>query len=374
MTFMLMKSWCDSLGGVGSGRPDAQSIIFWRETLACLASTSSLRTSRAMRSQQGDRSHSSHPKNPYQQPRSTATRWILPFLSRHGIKTQRQQELVLISCIAIILAMWFLTPLSDYCAIWILYTVPIESDVALGREALLSLESKYPRVTDRWGVNRIGLELVKAGGVLARDFQYDSQLFDNIHLYRWDFGVVAAPSEMINAFALPGGIVRVTDSLLKRLKLTDGELAALLGHEMGHVLYRHSQKRAIKRHLLKTVWDAFSYEDHDGYDESFGEAVAEGLWKSASFLGELAFSRGDEYQADETAWDLLASTYRVTKRNHDVKQFDPKSVKSLLTKLWKVHGGSGLTSWNTHPGTKNRIDALQKKGDALSISERRRFV
>lgn len=323
-------------------------------------------------------SHKGSHENPYRQRSSrratpSATKWLLPILSQYGIKTRKQQELFLLSCIALVLAAWFLTPLSDYFAIWILYTVPIESDVALGREALISLEQKYPPVRDRWGVNDVGLELVKAG-TFANRYENNPD-FHNIQHYKWDFGIVKAPHDMINAFALPGGIVRVTDSLLKTLQLTEGELAALIGHEMGHVLHRHTQKRTIKKHLLSTIWDALSYEDHDGYDESFGEAVAEGLWKSASLFGELAFSRSDEYQADDTAWDLLASIYSSSGHKYDVRPHHPKSMKSLLSKLWSIQGGSGATSWeSTHPGTKDRIAALQKKWEALSFAERRRFA
>ena len=210
--------------------------------------------------------------------------------------------------------------------------------------------------------------------------QHHDSLFGttpNIQQYEWDFSVVHAP-QIVNAFTLPGGIVRVTDSLLQNLALTDGELAALLGHEMGHILHRHSQKRAVKNKLLSTIWGAFVYEDNDGYDESFGEAVAEGLWKSASYLGELAFSRADEYQADETAWDVLASTYSVSggSSNHVIRhQYHPKSVSRLLQKLWDYQGGSGTTAWeSTHPGTKDRIDALKKKWNELTIAEKRKFV
>jgi Zn-dependent protease with chaperone function len=282
----------------------------------------------------------------------------------------------LLSCIVAILAVWFLTPLSDYFATLVLWTVSVDSDVALGREALISLEQKYPRVRDRWGVQRVGEELVKAGTIASREAKQDTseQLFDNINMYEWDFGVVHAPVEIVNAFALPGGKVRVTDSLLKALQLTDGELAALLGHEMGHVLHRHTQKRAVKKRLLSTIWEAFTYEDNDGYDESFGEAVSDMLLNTASYLGELTFSRADEYQADETSWDLLAATYDTGGRRN-IHQYHPESVKKLLQKLWDNQGNSGTSSWeSTHPGTKDRIAALQKKWNRLSFYERRKFV
>lgn len=187
--------------------------------------------------------------------------------------------------------------------------------------------------------------------------------------------MVRAPHGIVNAFALPGGIVRVTDSLLTNLALADDELAALIGHEMGHVLHRHAQKRAVKNRLISTIWDAFFYEDNDGHDESFGEAVAEGLWKSASYLGELAFSRLDEYQADNAAWDLLAGTYSFGNYHGARRQYHPGAVRRLLRKLWEYQGGSGSTSWeSTHPGTRDRMDALKKKWNSLTLVEKRRFV
>ncbi|KAL7524030.1 hypothetical protein ACHAXR_001193, partial [Thalassiosira sp. AJA248-18] len=296
---------------------------------------------------------------------------------------KRQQEVFLVACLALLLAVWFLTPLSDYATTLILWTVPIKSDISLGKEALISLEQKYPPVMDRWGVRKIGLELVNSSKYYYSSTTTNTNnnnnndnnhngLFENVKQYKWDFGVVHAPD--VNAFALPGGIVRVTDALLQNLALTDSELAALIGHEMGHVLHRHSQKRAVKNRLLSTIWEAFVYEDHDGYDESFGEAVAEGLWKSASYLGELAFSRADEYQADEASWDLLASTYSIG-GGSSARQYHPKSVRRLLRKLWEYQGGSGSTSWeSTHPGTKDRIDALGKKWNSLTMAEKRKFV
>ena len=317
---------------------------------------------------------------------AAATIW-LPLLSqRLGIKTKRQQETFLVACIAFLLAIWYLTPLADYAATAILWTVPVDSDVSLGKEALRSLQQKYPPVMDRWGVKKVGLELVNAGYWAKNSNNQNHNndgLFDNLEQYDWDFGVVHAP-QTVNAFALPGGIVRVTDALLNNLSLTNAELAALLGHEMGHVLHRHTQKRAVKNRLLSTIWEAFVYEDHDGYDESFGEAVAEGLWNGASHLGDLAFSRADEYQADGAAWDLLASTYganddslghhRSSSRLY-YDRYHPTSVRGLLRKLWDYQGGSGSTSWEmTHPGTKDRMDVLEKKWNSLSFMEKQRFA
>ena len=151
--------------------------------------------------------------NPYSQRGGStgipaATIW-LPILSqRLGIKTKQQQELFLVACLLLILAIWFLTPLSDYIATFVLWTVPVESDVALDKEALTSLEHTYPRVVDGWGVRQIGMELIKSSSYVATNQQQQCGSFNNIQHYTWDFGVVHAP--IVNAFALPGGIVRVS--------------------------------------------------------------------------------------------------------------------------------------------------------------------
>jgi predicted Zn-dependent protease len=187
-------------------------------------------------------------------------------------------------------------------------------------------------------------------------------VLDQLRSLPWSFGVVRA--DVINAFALPGGIVRVSDTLLRQLNLSDAELAALIGHEMGHILHRHSQARLLQDQLISYLFRAVFYEDNDNFQESFGEAVGELLLKSASFLGKQSFSRKNEYEADAKAWELLLLS----------KRYSPKAVESLLQKLWDVSGGSGNTSWeSTHPGTKDRIEALKIKWEELPVLERQRL-
>merc|ERR1712125_34729 len=144
---------------------------------------------------------------------------------------------------------------------------------------------------------------------------------------------------------------------------TDAEIMALIAHEVGHVLQRHSQRRMIKQNVLKYVSSAVVYEDNDGYNESFGEAIGEILVKGAQFLGEQGFSRKDEYEADEAGWTLLGEA-----------RVDPRAMISMLRKLWRASGDSGETRWeSTHPGTRDRIDALEKKWEDMSRSEKRRY-
>ncbi|KAI2493606.1 negative regulation of mitochondrial fusion [Fragilaria crotonensis] len=244
------------------------------------------------------------------------------------------------------LGLWYLTPVSDWIVARVLIFVPIEADIDLGRKAWRSMG--YSTAPDRWNVNVVGHRLVS--------------LLEEPYTLPWSFAVIRA--DIINAFALPGGIVRVSDTSLRQLNLSEAELAALIGHEMGHILHRHSQARLLQDQLIGYLFRAVFYDDNDSVQESFGEAIGELLLKSASFLGKQSFSRKNEYEADAKAWELLLIS----------KRYSPQAVESLLKKLWDASGGSGDTSWeSTHPGTKDRIDALKTKWNELPISERRRL-
>lgn len=269
-------------------------------------------------------------------------------------RNDRKKKQTLILWVGLVGAMgiWFLTPFSEYFTSFLLEYVPMESDIDMGLQAWDSMKRTYRQVPDVWHVKDIGQELVR---LLPRAHQ--KNLF-------WDFGVIHS-NDVINAFALPGGIVRVTDRLLKKLDLSDGELAALIGHEMGHVIHRHSQARMLQQELVGYLIRAFTYEDHDSHQETFGEAIGELLLQSAAAVGTLKFSRKDEYEADATSWDLLMQS----------NKYSPQAAQSLLQKLWDASGGSGETSWeSTHPGTKDRIGALQDKWRALPPSQRQKLV
>jgi len=284
------------------------------------------------------------------------------------------------------LGVWYSTPVSVWLTTILLYQIPIESDVLLGQTALK--EFPYPTIYHpHWTplVQQVGRELIetleqKSNSVLEQSKGDSSRWLDQfvegvagsaltrqkhreLQSYQWDFAVVKAP--IVNAFALPGGFIRVTDQLLEPLSPSRGELASLIGHEIGHCLFRHSQARMVQQKMFQLVLSALTYEDHDDDEESFGEALGELLLKSADWLGRQKFSRADEYQADGTGWALLLES----------NSYNPQSVQSLLTKLWDLQGKSPTTlDWmSTHPATEDRIEALRDKWQQLGRSQRRRL-
>jgi predicted Zn-dependent protease len=290
-------------------------------------------------------------------------------------RTNKKQAIIAISLLLSGFGIWFLTPASDIIASFILLSIPIDEDVSLGRESWLQLRQKhaYISVPDQWGVSAIGNELARkirngSGSFCKKqmdmnmDYDYCRR---QLRQYRWSFEVVS--SREINAFALPGGIIRVTDSLLRQLQPTKGEIAALIGHEMGHVLHRHSQLKMVKQNLVNFILKSLVFEEGGDQQEN---SVGELLLTGALFLGEMRFSRKDEYEADSTSFDILV----------DSGVYHPMSVQSLLEKLWSFSGerqassSSYIMDWDkTHPGTAERIEVLSKRWNDWSWHDKRVF-
>ena len=171
----------------------------------------------------------------------------------------------------------------------------------------------------------------------------------------WSFKVLDDPG--VNAFALPGGYVYVTRGILAELA-SEAELAAVLGHEIGHVTARHSV-HAASQQILATigVGVAAVVLDPDHAEEWFDVGV---LGLAVVFL---AHSRADERQADD-----LGLRY-MTRAGYDPKEMP--EMFSMLEQVGKAAGGGRLPAWlSTHPDPGKRrlrisqeVSAAQARGE-----------
>jgi len=237
---------------------------------------------------------------------------------------------------------WFATPVPEMIASAVVDAIPLDEDVALGCGGVR--QAQYRPVTPcrpgRRCVDDVGRSVVDA--VLRNH----PQLASTIAHYDWQFAVT--DQSFVNAFAYPGGRIFVTRGLLD--VCTDDELAAVIGHEVGHVLHRHSQKRLVQQRLGRVLLSALLLGDADGRSESFGEEAAGTLLQYASELSTLQYSRSNEYEADEIGWYACTSLGRAG---------DGCRAGALQSFLRKLDGGVGATEWHsTHPGTASRIDTL----------------
>lgn len=146
-----------------------------------------------------------------------------------------------------------------------------------------------------------------------------------------------------NAFALPSRVIVITDDLVQ-LADDDQEIVAVLAHECGHLAHRHALRSVLQNSAVFVVIALVTGDVSSA--TAFGSALP-------AFLLQSRFSREFEREADAHAVTALRRAGR-----------DPATLASMLGRLEKSHGGSGpavLGYLQTHPPTKERIDAIRGK-------------
>lgn len=152
---------------------------------------------------------------------------------------------------AIALAVWALLPYqcsSEYNPVTgeqQHITLTPQQEIALGVQSAPQMAQQFgglhPDATAQALVKRVGREVVAGSDAGKTEWQFD-------------FPLLADP-RTVNAFALPGGQTFITAALLSRLE-TDGQLAGVLGDEVGHVVARHSAQRIAKQQLTEGITGA----------------------------------------------------------------------------------------------------------------------
>lgn len=168
----------------------------------------------------------------------------------------------------------------------------------------------------------------------------------------WTFRAVDDPSP--NAFALPGGYIFVTRGLLDLMN-NEAELAAVVGHEIGHVTARHSVQQMSQQQLAQLALGVGSIISPTV--AQFGNVASQGLG-----LLFLKYGRDDERQADD-----LGFRYALT-QGYDVRYMD--DVFRSLQRLGEASKESPLPSWlATHPGEAERIQTIEAKVAQVPASQ-----
>jgi len=148
----------------------------------------------------------------------------------------------------------------------------------------------------------------------------------------------------INAFALPGGQIFITRALYDKLS-NEGQLASVLGHEIGHVINRHSAQQMAKGQLGQVLTTAVGI---GGSGDNRGQQVAMAA-AMANQMMQLKYGRGDESEADHHGLKYMAQT-----------GYDPSCMLDVMTIL-KQAAGSGRQPeiLSTHPLPETRIQEIK---------------
>lgn len=161
-----------------------------------------------------------------------------------------------------------------------------------------------------------------------------------------DWEVVVFDSETVNAFALPGGKIGVYKGLLKVAETPD-QLAAVLGHEVGHVLAHHGNERVSQNFAVGqtlAILDSWMSAKNTANRQTLMSAL--GLGSQVGVL--LPFSRLHESEADRIGLELMAQA-----------GFNPNDSVKLWQNMGKDGGKQPPEFMSTHPSHDTRIDQLK---------------
>jgi predicted Zn-dependent protease len=213
----------------------------------------------------------------------------------------------------------------------------VDQEIALGLQAAPDMAQQFGGESDDLAAQASVDEI---GGRLVSTIPKDAAP------YPFDFHVLADP-QTVNAFALPGGQVFITTGLLSRLE-TEGQLAGVLGHEIGHVLGRHSAAQMAKSQLFQGLAGAAAvgtYDPEHPSSQMGGMAAA-----MAAQMVTLKYGRNDELESDRLGVRFMADA-----------GYDPNSMIRVMEILREAGGGRSQPEFmSSHPDPGNRIEHIKE--------------
>ena len=203
-----------------------------------------------------------------------------------------------------------------------------EQEIAIGLQSAPQMAKEYggfhPDNSLQAYVDQVGAKLVD--NTIARETPY-----------RYEFHLLA-DEQTVNAFALPGGQIFITYALYSQLSSED-QLAGVLGHEIGHVIGRHSAERIANSEFWQTVAQGANVgADAGGLVAGIGQNV---------LLGN---GRDDELESDDLGVRFMIKA-----------EYDPREMITVMQLLKAAAGPNRAPEFkSTHPDPDNRIEKIEE--------------
>jgi beta-barrel assembly-enhancing protease len=215
--------------------------------------------------------------------------------------------------------------------------ITTEQEIALGLQSAPELAAQFGGLsndpTATAYVEQIGEKLVASSFAARSDYPYEFYLL--------------ADDQTVNAFALPGGPIFITEALYDQLE-SEAQLAGVLGHEIGHVVARHSAQQIAKQQLSQGVTGAVILATYDPNDPR--TQVTPAVAAVIANLINMRYGREDELQSDFLGVCIL-----------DQAGYDPLELVRVMEILHAAAEGPRPPEFfSTHPNPENRIGRIQQ--------------
>ena len=212
-----------------------------------------------------------------------------------------------------------------------------QQEIALGLEAAPQMAAEFggldENAQDQAMVDQIGNQLVQNSPAASSPYQFEFHLLDD--------------DQTINAFALPGGQIFITRALYDKLQ-TEGELAGVLGHEIGHVVARHSAEHIAKAKLTEGLTGAAVIAAYDPNNPTSASRA-----QIAVLIGQLItlrYGREDELESDYLGVCFINDS-----------GYDPSELIRVMEVLASASTGERPPEFfSTHPNPENRVQRIQQ--------------
>ncbi|MCC3465589.1 MAG: M48 family metalloprotease [Microcoleus sp. PH2017_06_SFM_O_A] len=208
-------------------------------------------------------------------------------------------------------------------------------EVVLGLEARDKMAAQYgglyPGQSIQQYIDRVGERVVNGSEAKKAGYPFE------FHLLR--------DSKTVNAFALPGGQVFITAGLMRRLN-SEAQLAAVLGHESGHVVGRHAAEHLAKQQLGRSLVTAVGVATTD--DRGGGQQAAL-IAQAVNQVVGLRYGRADELESDRLGFQFMTEA-----------GYDPRGIVEVMQILGSARNGEAPPEFlSSHPNPENRVEKLQ---------------
>lgn len=210
-----------------------------------------------------------------------------------------------------------------------------QQEVAMGLQAMKEMIPQFGGRTDEPNNQRV---LEEVGNELLGALEAETKVED--HPYEYSFTLLN-DEQTVNAFALPGGPMFITEALFHRLQ-NRAQLAGVMGHELGHVVERHSAERMAKQQLGQGLTGAAVIASGD-------MSTAQAAQMVNNFV-QMKYGREHELESDELGLRLMVRA-----------GYDPREMIGVMKILAEASGGSARApEWaSTHPDPESRITEIE---------------
>jgi len=213
------------------------------------------------------------------------------------------------------------------------------SAAEVNKAAVQAYQQTLQQAAKKGLLNRDAAQVARVKAIAQRLIPPTAVFRPDAPKWAWEVNVIT--SKDVNAWCMPGGKMAVYTGLIERLKITDDELAAVMGHEIAHALREHGRERASQQAAQGAVIGIGAAL------LGIGDAGASLANVVANVTVGLPYSREFEREADRIGVELAARA-----------GFDPRAAVTLWQKMGQAGGSAPPEFFSTHPAPENRAKDL----------------